>query len=93
MKVNASVIASIAAAIPAGLCAASTIVTGLRRTTSSRPGDVTDANASRTQVSSNGMGAAPATLSSPAPANASTAASAHAAFPAWCAPNSGRKIS
>src|SRR5215831_8059686 len=78
-KPNASVTASTLTAMPAGLCAESTITTGLRRTTSSRPGAVMAANACRTRSPSSG----------PVPAKASTAARAHAAFCAWYAPNSG----
>ena len=75
-KENASVTAATLAAMPAGLWAESAITTGLRRTTSSRPGEVIAANASRTKSPLS----APA--SGPAPPNASTAASAQAAFAA-----------
>jgi hypothetical protein len=57
------------------------------RTRSSRPGERTAANAARTVSTSIGPVAAPA------PRNASTAASAVAAFCAWWAPNSGRNTS
>ena len=77
VKVNASSIAAAVAAMPAGLCAASRMIVGLRLTTSSRPGELTMANASRTRSSSS------AAASSVTPANASTAASAQAALPAW----------
>ena len=72
-----------------GLCEASMIIVGLRLTTSSRPGEVTFANASRTRSASSA--ASPPSLATPA--KASTAASAQAALPAWCAPNNGRKMS
>ena len=72
-KPNASVTAAMLAAMPAGLCAESTITTGLRRTTSRRPGAVIAAKAWLTSSSSSG----------PAPEKASTAASAQAAFCAW----------
>src|SRR5215472_17051255 len=51
-KANASVTAAMLTAMPAGLCAESTIITGLRRTTSSRPGVVTARKASRPRSSS-----------------------------------------
>src|SRR5580693_937981 len=82
---NDSLSAATVAAIPAGLCAASTIVTGLRRTTSSRPGDDIFRNASRTSPSSSAAGSAAEASCSPvadAPAKASTAARAQAALPA-----------
>ena len=72
---NESSSAAAAASAPCGLCAASSRIVGLRRMISSRPGEVTSANAARTRSSS----------SSPLP-NASTAASATAAFCAWWAP-------
>jgi hypothetical protein len=84
-KVNASSIAATLAAIPAGLWAASMMMVGLRLTTSSRPGELTFANDSRTRSASSAAPASPET-----PANASTAANAHAALAAWCNPNSGR---
>src|SRR5579871_5965598 len=83
-KLNASSTPATVAAIPAGLCAASMMMVGLRLTTSRRPGELAFANDSRTRSASSG---AP---SSETPANASTAASAQAALPAWCRPNSGR---
>src|SRR3984885_5037891 len=82
---NASSRAATVAAIPAGLCAASTIVTGLRRTISSRPGDDMIRNAPRTSPSSSAAGSAGEASCSPvadAPAKASTAARAQAALPA-----------
>src|SRR3954454_15436603 len=79
--------ASTVAATPAGLWAASTSTVGLVRTRSSRPGEETAPKAARTVPCSIGPVAAPA------PRKASTAASAVAAFCAWCAPNSGRKTS
>ena len=72
---------------PCGLCAASRTTVGDRRTISSRPGDVTSAKAACTT-----SGSSPPSSPLP-PANASTAASAHAALCAWWAPYSGRKIS
>src|SRR5690349_22009559 len=63
---NESSMASAVAAAPCGLCAASSRIVGLRRITSSRPGEVTSANASLTSSSSSGS----------CPRNASTAASA-----------------
>src|SRR5215472_521069 len=78
-KPNASVTAAMLTAMPAGLCAESTITTGLRRSTSSRPGAVIAANACLTSSSSSG----------PAAEKASTAARAQTAFCAWCAPNNG----
>lgn len=84
VKSKDSRIASTVAVMPAGLCAASMSTLGLVRTRSSRPGERTAANAARTVSCSIGPVAAPA------PRNASTAASAVAAFCAWCAPNSGR---
>ena len=48
MKSKDSLIASTVAAMPAGLCAASTSTVGLVRTRSSRPGERTAANAART---------------------------------------------
>ena len=80
---KASVTASTLTAMPAGLCAESTITTGLRRTTSSRPGAVMAANACRTRSPSSG----PVPRGRPPRRPA-----AHAAFCAWYAPNSGSKI-
>ena len=88
---KASVSAVTVAAIPAGSCAASTTTAGLRRTTSSLPGDDIIPNAERTSWSSSAAGS-PSTASD-APANASTAARAQAALPAWWAPNRGRNSS
>src|SRR6185437_6564661 len=51
-KLNDSSIPATVAAMPAGLCAASMTMVGLRLMTSSRPGDVTFANASRTRSTS-----------------------------------------
>src|SRR5689334_6808901 len=91
VKLNASVSASRLAAIPAGLCAESTMTVGLRRTTSSRPGEDICRNASLTRSSSS---ACASSGSPPAgPVNASAAARAQAALPAWYAPNSGRNRS
>ena len=73
-KPNASVTAAMLAAMPAGLCAESTITTGLRRTTSSRPGAVIAANACLTSSSSSRPGSRE---------KASTAARAQTAFCAW----------
>src|SRR5215468_10183965 len=94
-KLNDSVSAAMVAAIPAGLCPASTITVGLRRTTSSLPGELTLANPARTRSGSSAAELSPGPRvigpsDSETPAYASTAASAHAAFPAWCSPNSGR---
>ena len=72
--------AATVAAMPCGLCAASTITVGEDRTTSSRPGDDTEAKPARTVSAS----------SPPAPKNASTHARATAAFCAWCGPCSWR---
>ena len=83
VKPNASVIAAAAARAPCGLCAASSTTVGERRTTSSRPGNRTWANPSRTTSG----------LSAFRPRKASTAASACAALAAWWAPCSGRKMS
>ena len=82
-KVNESSSAWARASAPWGLWAASSTIVGLRRTTSSRAGEVTPAKASRTRSASSGW----------SPAKASTAASARAAFWAWWAPWSGRKTS
>ena len=87
-KVNVSCMASTVAATPAGLWEASMMMVGLRLMTSSRPGVLTLANASRTRSASS-----ISVPSSETPANASTAASAQAALPAWKAPNTGRKMS
>jgi hypothetical protein len=57
------------------------------RTRSSRPGERTAANAART------VSWSIVPVAAPAPRKASTAASAVAAFCAWCAPKSGRKTS
>ena len=54
------------------------MMVGLRLMISSRPGELTLANASRTRSPSSASPASPAT-----PANASVAASAQAALPAW----------
>src|ERR1700677_75816 len=75
VKLNSSCIAATVTAMPPGLCAASMITVGLRRSTSSLPGDRTLPNPSRTRSVSR---AAPSP--SETPANASTAASAHAAL-------------
>jgi hypothetical protein len=53
--VNASVTAATSASAPAGLCAASRSTTGLRRTTSSRPGEDACAKAPRTTSASSSM--------------------------------------
>src|SRR5215469_5910564 len=58
VNVKASDRAATVAAIPAGLCAASTMTSGLRRTTSSRPGDDIIANADRTSSTSSAAGCA-----------------------------------
>src|SRR3954454_22758496 len=79
--------AATVAAMPAGLCAASTRTVGELRTRSNRPGERTAANELRTPSCPIGPVAAPA------PRKASTAASATAAFSAWWAPNSGRYTS
>ena len=55
VKLNASCSAATVAAIPAGLCAASTMTTGLRRTISRRPGELIAATASRTRARSSGL--------------------------------------
>ena len=52
---NESSSAAAVASAPCGLCAASSTIVGLRRTTSSRPGDVASANAARTSASSSGV--------------------------------------
>ena len=72
------------ASAPCGLWAASTMIVGLRRTTSSRPGDVAVANPARTRSASSGP---------TPPSSASTAARARTALCAWCSPNSGRNTS
>ena len=59
VKVNASCTASARTAAPAGLCAASTRTVGLRRTTSSRPGESTPANAGPDDVAGRAGAAAP----------------------------------
>ena len=69
------------AAAPCGLWAASSRIVGERRMISSRPGEVTSAKASATTSASSGV--------RHPPRNASTAASASAAFCAWWAPYSG----
>src|SRR5918996_4862122 len=84
-NVNSSVTVSAKACAPAGLCAASSSTGVPRRNTSRRPGDPTRAKAARTASASS--------ASRPPPRNASTAATAHAAFWAWCAPCSGRNTS
>ena len=58
------------------------MIVGLRRTTSSRPGDVAVANPARTRSASSGP---------TPPSSASTAASARAALCAWCSPKSGQE--
>ena len=83
---NSAASASARAVAPCGLCAASTMIVGEVRTRSSRPGEATAANPSCTEAMSSWRLA-------PAPRNASTAASATAAFVAWCSPASGRKMS
>ena len=80
---NDSPSAATLAAIPCGLCAASTMTVGAPRTTSSRPGELTPTSAARTTSTSI------TPVFAPAPRNASTAASATAVFCAWCAPCSG----
>src|SRR5215469_1000980 len=94
VKVNASVSASTEAAMPPGLCAESTITTGLRLTTSSRPGDLMVATARRTISGSRAIIGSCSPFGDPTEsgvrANASTAAIAHARLLAWCRPNSGR---
>ncbi|CAM5512871.1 hypothetical protein SVIOM74S_06104 [Streptomyces violarus] len=82
---KASPMASAAARAPAGLWAASSTTVGERRTTSSRPGEATAANALRTMSRSSCSARC-----APTPKNASTVASATAALCAWCAPCSGR---
>ena len=79
-KVKESSRAAPTASAPWGLWAASSTTVGLRRTTSSRAGEVTSAKAARTSSASS------AWASGPEAANASTAASATAAFWAWWAP-------
>ena len=71
---NDSASAATVAAIPCGLCAASTSTVGALRSASSRPGELTPSSASRTTSTSI------TPVSAPAPRNASTAASATAAF-------------
>ena len=75
-KAKASVIAAAAARAPCGLCAASSTTAGERRTSSNLPGKRTWANPSRTTSGCSAL----------SPRNASAAASAWAAFAAWCAP-------
>ena len=85
VKAKASPSAATVAAIPAGLCAASTITTGLRRTISSRP----ERSSRRTRSAPGRVSSAtrlvcrcrPSPLAD-APANASTAARAQAALEA-----------
>ena len=83
---NASPTESAVACAPCGLCAASSTIVGLRRTTSSRPGELTAANARRTRSAST-------CFSSFAPTKASTAASAVTALRAWCSPCNGTNTS
>src|SRR5215472_13388125 len=94
VKVKASVSASTEAAMPPGLCAESTITTGLRLTTSSRPGELMVATARRTISGSRAVIGSCSPFGDPTEsgvrANASTAAIAHARLLAWCRPNSGR---
>ena len=73
---NESSSASATARAPWGLWAASSTIVGLRRMISSRPGEVTSANAAATSSASSGS----------LPVKASTAVSATAAFCAWWAP-------
>ena len=80
VKLKASWMASAETRMPSGLCAASTMMVGAVRTTSRRPGEVTEANASWTTSASSAFSA---------PKKASSAAIATAAFSAWCAPCSG----
>jgi hypothetical protein len=55
-KLNDSSIPATVAAMPAGLCAASMTMVGLRLMISSRPGEVTFAKASRTRSASSPAG-------------------------------------
>lgn len=87
LKPKASVTASAVTCAPAGLCAASRTTVGLRRTTSIRPGEVTEAKALRTVSRSSSRDCC-----APTPKKASTAASATAALCAMWAPYSGRKM-
>ena len=87
LKANSSCSGVTVAAMPCGLCAASSRIVGDVRTRSSRPGEVAAANPSRTTSGSSWR------VLAPAPRNASTAASATAAFCAWWAPCSGMNTS
>src|ERR1700761_4785606 len=94
LKLNASFTAATVAAMPAGLWAASPITVGLRRSTSSRPGERRPAKAWRIRSTSSGARVPPPSSAlSVAPAKPSTAARAQAALDAWCSPNKGRNSS
>ena len=84
LNANESSSAAATACAPCGLWAASSTIVGLRRITSSRPGEVTSREGAADQLLVERRGR---------PTKASTAASATAAFCAWWAPYSGRNTS